>query len=185
MRDERGLDQNDNGSTFDSFSFSGRFIIPNAKDQLTFEFAGRSHTGSTSNRDGYKVEFDETGKGVYLQKQKETHYGVQSPAQNNIQVKTGQVLDIQITKQNIGSESAPTGVDITCSVNGSQIGYIEDKTSRSSTNDFFYDDPDMPIIVPPWSLAHSIHALRPLLVWCEFASARSSLEDISSFIISS
>jgi hypothetical protein len=63
--------------------------------------------------------------------------------------------------------------------------YIEDKTSLSSINDFFYDDPDMLIIVPPWSLAHSIHALRPLLVWCEFASARSTLEDISSFIISS
>lgn len=66
--------------------------------------------------------FDEAGGGKYLQKQVTTNYGKKFPG-SNFNVQPGLIYDITITKQNVGPESAPTGVDITASVNGQQVGH--------------------------------------------------------------
>ena len=59
-------------------------------------------------------------------------YGQQIPRTwgPGFSVKKGQVYNIMITKQNIGPESNPTGVDITVSVNGTQYARWRDTNSQ-------------------------------------------------------
>ena len=103
----------------------GNSYVPDSHDQLTLEFGGKPHVDDISNRAMDKVGFDEAGKGVYLQKQGKD-YGVINKVDNSIQVKAGQMVDIQITKQNVGPESNPTAVDITVSVDGRPVGHWRD-----------------------------------------------------------
>jgi hypothetical protein len=112
-----------------SFEYSGTFKIPNARDQLTFEFAGKPHTSGNS-RDGYKVAFDESATGgVFLWKQVGEKY--KGPfTRFPYSVKPGQVVTIKIAKQNIGPESNPIGVEIRAYADGAQIGKWRDMDSN-------------------------------------------------------
>ncbi len=114
-----------------SFEYGGTFLIPKATRHLTLEFGGLPHSGG-NDRSGYKVEFNDGKPGVMLWKQVDTDYRPIKSAisgNTNYTAKIGSKINVVIRKQDIGSSSNPTGVEINAWADGESVGRWRDTIS--------------------------------------------------------
>ena len=115
-----------------SFEYGGTFLIPDANDQLTFEFQGLAHKkvkGKDNDRSGYKVAFNEGKAGIFMWKQEDTSYPQVPGGNSSYRLPTGNRVNITIRKQDIGPASAPIGVEINAFADGTHVATWRDMVS--------------------------------------------------------